>query len=129
VGSHWRGQAAPDKRRGLMKTSIRTSGDVAILDLKGKITIGEGDVALRENIEKLLEDGKKQIILNLAKVNYMDSSGVGELVGTFTTVNNRGGKMKLLNLTEKIQDLLQITQLLTVFECFSDEAEAVASFS
>jgi anti-sigma B factor antagonist len=112
-----------------MKTTIRTVGDVAILDLKGKITIGEGDVALRENIENLLEEGKKQIVLNLAKVNYMDSSGVGELVGTFTTVNNRGGKMKLLNLTEKIQDLLQITQLLTVFECFSDEEEAVNSFS
>lgn len=112
-----------------MKTTIRMSGDVAILDLKGKITIGEGDVLLRENIENLLKDGHSKIILNLAKVNYMDSSGVGELVGTFTTVNNRGGKMKLLNLTEKIQDLLQITQLLTVFECFSDEEEAVASFA
>ena len=112
-----------------MKTDIQDVGNVTVIRAKGKITIGEGDVALRENIEKLLEDGKKQIILNLAKVNYMDSSGVGELVGTFTTVNNRGGKMKLLNLTEKIQDLLQITQLLTVFECFSDEAEAVASFS
>ena len=112
-----------------MKTTIRTEGDVAILDLKGKITIGEGDVMLRENIENLLKEGKKNIILNLAKVSYMDSSGVGELVGTFTTVNNRGGKMKLLNLTDKIQDLLQITQLLTVFECFSDEDEAVGSYS
>ncbi len=112
-----------------MKTTIRTMGDVAILDLKGKITIGEGDVMLRENIENLLKEGKRNIILNLAKVSYMDSSGVGELVGTFTTVNNRGGKMKLLNLTDKIQDLLQITQLLTVFECFSDEDEAVGSYS
>jgi len=112
-----------------MKTTIRTKGDVAILDLKGKITIGEGDVLLRENIENLLNDGKLKIILNLAKVNYMDSSGVGELVGTFTTVNNRNGKMKLLNLTDKIHDLLQITQLLTVFECFTDEEEAVESFN
>jgi len=112
-----------------MKTTIRTKGDVAILDLKGKITIGEGDVLLRENIENLLNDGKLKIILNLAKVNYMDSSGVGELVGTFTTVNNRNGKMKLLNLTDKIHDLLQITQLLTVFECFTDEQEAVESFN
>ncbi|MCS6885719.1 MAG: STAS domain-containing protein [Acidobacteriota bacterium] len=106
----------------------RTIGEVTILDLSGKITIGVGNVQLREAIKKLLEAGNKKILLNLADVSYVDSSGIGELVHSFTTTSNAGGTLKLLNLTKKIQDLLAITKLLTVFETFSNEDEAVASF-
>jgi len=106
----------------------RQAGDVTILDLSGKITIGEGSVQLRESVRKLLEDGKKKILLNLGDVSYVDSSGIGELVSSYTTTNNNGGQLKLLNLTKKIQDLLMITKLLTVFETFDNEADAVASF-
>jgi anti-sigma B factor antagonist len=108
--------------------SERQAGDVTILDLEGKVTIGEGSVALRNAIRRLLGEGKNKILLNLGSVGYIDSSGIGELVSSFTAVNKEGGVLKLLNLTQKIQDLLAITKLLTVFEVFEDEAEALASF-
>src|SRR5439155_12974003 len=92
----------------------RQVGDVAILDLSGKITIGEGSVQLREKVRQLLNDGKKKVLLNLGDVSYVDSSGIGELVSSYTTTRNQGGQLKLLNLTKKIQDLLSITKLLTV---------------
>jgi anti-sigma B factor antagonist len=106
----------------------REVGDVTVLDLSGKITIGEGSVQLREAVRGLLERGKKQVLINLGGVDYVDSSGIGELVSCFTTTKNQGGQLKLLNLTKKIKDLLQITKLLTVFETFDDEAEAIRSF-
>ena len=107
----------------------RQAGDVTVLDLSGKITIGEGSVALRTAIRRLLEEGKKRILLNLAGVSYIDSSGIGELVSSFTAVKKEGGTLKLLNLTQKIQDLLAITKLLTVFDTFDDEPSALASFN
>ncbi len=111
-----------------LNISERQAGDVTILDLGGKITIGEGSVALRNTIRRLLGEGNKTLLLNLADVGYIDSSGIGELVSSFSAVNKEGGKLKLLNLTQKIQDLLAITKLLTVFETFEDEGEALASF-
>jgi anti-sigma B factor antagonist len=107
----------------------RQAGDVTILDLSGKVTIGEGSVQLRESVRKLLDEGKKKILLNLGDVSYVDSSGIGELVSSYTTTNNNGGQLKLLNLTKKIQDLLMITKLLTVFETHDNEASAVSSFN
>ncbi|MER3430081.1 MAG: anti-sigma factor antagonist [Blastocatellia bacterium] len=109
--------------------SERQAGDVTILDLEGKITIGEGSVALRNAIRRLLGEGKNKILLNLAGVGYIDSSGIGELVSSFTAVNKESGALKLLNLTQKIQDLLAITKLLTVFDVYNDEAAALASFN
>jgi len=103
----------------------RRLDDVIILDLSGRITIGEGTVILRDRIQKLLSAGDRKFLLNLEDVNYIDSSGLGELVTTFTTVRNHGGQLKLLNLTRRVQDLLQITKLLTVFESFNSEAEAL----
>ena len=109
--------------------SERQAGDVTILDLDGKVTIGEGSVALRNAIRRLLGEGKNKILLNLGGVGYIDSSGIGELVSSFTAVNKEGGTLKLLNLTQKIQDLLAITKLLTVFDVFEDEGSALSSFS
>ena len=106
----------------------RQAGDVTVLDMSGKITIGEGSVALRTAIRRLLEEGKKRILLNLAGVSYIDSSGIGELVSSFTAINKEGGQLKLLNLTQKIQDLLTITKLLTVFDVYDSEADALNSF-
>ncbi|HYH84173.1 MAG TPA: STAS domain-containing protein [Pyrinomonadaceae bacterium] len=106
----------------------RQAGDVTILDLEGKITIGEGSVSLRGAIRRLIEEGKKKILLNLGGVGYVDSSGIGELVSSFTTIQREGGQLKLLNLTQKIQDLLGITKLLTVFDTYEDEATALNSF-
>ena len=103
----------------------RRLDDVVILDLSGRITIGEGTVILRDQIQKLLNAGDRKFLLNLEDVNYIDSSGLGELVTSFTTVRNQGGLLKLLNLTRRVQDLLQITKLLTVFETFNSEAEAL----
>ena len=111
-----------------IKINEREAGDVTILDLSGKITIGEGSVQLREVVRGLLERGKKKLLINLGGVDYVDSSGIGELVSCFTTTKNQGGQLKLLNLTKKIRDLLQITKLLTVFDTYDDEAEAVKSF-
>jgi len=107
----------------------RQAGDVTILDLVGKVTIGEGSVALRSTIRRVLGEGKTKLILNLAGVGYIDSSGIGELVSSFTAVSKEGGTLKLLNLTEKIQDLLAITKLLTVFDVFENEAAALSSFN
>jgi anti-sigma B factor antagonist len=109
--------------------SERQAGDVTVLDLEGKVTIGEGSVALRNAIRRLLGEGKNKILLNLGKVGYIDSSGIGELVSSYTAVKKEGGTLKLLNLTQKIQDLLAITKLLTVFDTFDDEASALASFN
>ena len=106
----------------------RQAGDVTILDMSGKITIGEGSVALRTAIRRLLEEGKKRILLNLAGISYVDSSGIGELVSSYTAINKEGGQLKLLNLTQKIQDLLTITKLLTVFDVYDSEADALNSF-
>jgi anti-sigma B factor antagonist len=106
----------------------RQAGDVTILDMDGKITIGEGSVALRSAVRRLIEEGKKKILLNLSNVGYVDSSGIGELVSSYTTINREGGQLKLLNLTQKIQDLLAITKLLTVFDTFDDESSALNSF-
>lgn len=106
----------------------RQAGDVTILDLEGKITIGEGSVSLRGAIRRLIEEGKKKILLNLGGVGYVDSSGIGELVSSFTTIQREGGQLKLLNLTQKIQDLLAITKLLTVFDTYDDESSALNSF-
>ncbi|MEZ5429112.1 MAG: STAS domain-containing protein [Pyrinomonadaceae bacterium] len=111
-----------------LNISERQAGDVTILDMDGKVTIGEGSVALRNAIRRLLGEGKNKILLNLGNVGYIDSSGIGELVSSFTAVNKEGGTLKLLNLTEKIQDLLAITKLLTVFDVYEDEGEALSSF-
>jgi len=109
--------------------SERQAGDVTVLDLDGKVTIGEGSVALRNAIRRLLGEGKNKILLNLGGVGYIDSSGIGELVSSYTAVNKEGGVLKLLNLTQKIQDLLAITKLLTVFDVYDSEADALASYS
>ena len=106
----------------------RQAGDVTILDMSGKVTIGEGSVALRSAIRRLLEEGKKKILLNISGVGYIDSSGIGELVSSFTAINKEGGQLKLLNLTQKLQDLLAITKLLTVFDVYDSEADALNSF-
>ena len=107
----------------------RQAGDVTILDMSGKVTIGDGSVALRTVIRRLLQEGKKKVLLYLAGVGYIDSSGIGELVSSFTTTNKEGGQLKLLNLTQKLQDLLAITKLLTVFDVFDNEGEALSSYN
>jgi anti-sigma B factor antagonist len=111
-----------------MKSKIRDVSGVRILDLEGKITIGGGDVELRQLVEQSLETGNNKVLLNLSAVSHVDSSGIGEMVGCYTTVARRGGSMKLLNLTQKIQDILTVTQLITVFDVYDNESEAVASF-
>ena len=113
----------------MMKIETRTIGDVRILDCSGKITLGEGTMAVRNTVRDILKNNGKKIILNLAEVNYIDSSGIGELVSTYSTVANNGGQLKLLNLTKKINELLAITKLLTVFQVFDSEQTALASFS
>mgnify|MGYP000359589651 CR=1 FL=1 len=107
----------------------RNAGNATILDLSGRITIGEGSVQLREAVRRLLEQGNKNLLIDLGGVDYVDSSGIGELVSCYTTTKNQGGQLKLLNLTKKIKDLLSITKLLTVFEVYDDEAEALKSFA
>ncbi len=111
-----------------MKTDIRTVKDVRILDWSGKITLGEETMAVRKTVRDILKHGGKKIIFNLGDVNYIDSSGVGELVSTYATVTSNGGQLKLLNLTNRIHELLAITKLLTVFEVFDNEQDALASF-
>jgi anti-sigma B factor antagonist len=112
-----------------MKSQIRDQGDVRIIVLSGKITIGSGDVKIRELIAAALDEGKIKILLDLAGVSAIDSSGIGEMVACYTTVTKRGGQLKLLNMSPKINDILQVTQLITVFDVFEDEAEALAAFS
>jgi anti-sigma B factor antagonist len=116
-------------RRSGMEIAERTVDDVTVLDLKGKMTLGEGDELLKDKINSMLANGRKKLILNLEGVPYIDSAGLGEIVRTYTTVSRQGGSLKLLNLTKRIEDLLSITKLLTVFETFDAEDEAVKSFS
>lgn len=111
-----------------MKASTRQLNGVTVVDLSGRITLGEGSVVLRDTVRDLIGKGEKRILLNLGEVTYIDSSGIGELVSAFTTVRNQGGELKLLNLTKKVHDLLQITKLYTVFDVKDDEAAAIGSF-
>ena len=112
-----------------MDIKERVVGGVSILDLSGKVVLGEGDLQVKERIKDLLADGQKRILLNLAEVNYIDSAGLGTLIGSYTTAKRDGGTLKLVNLTKRIRDLLAITKLITVFETFDNEAEALASFN
>jgi anti-sigma B factor antagonist len=112
-----------------MQIEERVVNDVTILDLKGKITLGEGDEALKDKINSLMHQNRKRILLNLADVPYIDSAGLGEIVRTYTTVSRQGGQLKLVNLTKRITDLLMITKLLTVFETFESEKDALKSYS
>ena len=112
-----------------MQIQERAVGDVMVLDLKGKITLGEGDELLKDKVNSLVNQGHKKVVLNLADVPYIDSAGLGEIVRTYTTVSRQGGSLKLLNLTKRITDLLAITKLLTVFETYDSENDAVRSFS
>lgn len=112
-----------------MEIAERVVQDVTVLDLKGKMTLGEGDELLKDKINSLLANSRKKLILNLEGVPYIDSAGLGEIVRTYTTVSRQGGSLKLLNLTKRIEDLLSITKLLTVFETFDSEDEAIQSFA
>jgi anti-sigma B factor antagonist len=113
-----------------MQISERKIGDVTIVDVSGKITLGEGgDAALKDSLRGLIDRGQTKLLLNMADVSYIDSAGLGEIVQSYATVNKNGGSLKLLKLTKRIKELLSITKLLTVFETFDSETEAVASFS
>ena len=112
-----------------MKFKTRQVDGVTIMDLSGRITLGEGSVTIRDAVRDALAKGSKNIVLNLADVSYIDSSGLGELVSAYTSVKNSGGELKLLSLTAKVQDLLQITKLYTVFDVKDDEASAIAAFA
>jgi anti-sigma B factor antagonist len=111
-----------------MQIEERAVGEVVVLDLKGRVTLGDGDELLKDKVNSLVNRGFKKIVLNLAEVPYVDSAGLGEIVRTYTTVSRQGGSLKLLNLTKRISDLLSITKLLTVFETFDSESEAIKSF-
>ena len=112
-----------------VKLNTRQVGDVSVVDVAGRITLGEGSSALRDLMREMVGKGDKKILLNLGEVSYIDSSGIGELVSGFTTVTNSGGQLKLLNLNKRVKDLLQITKLYTVFDVHEDEASAVRSFA
>ena len=112
-----------------MQITERSVGDVMVLDIKGKITLGEGDEQLKDKVNSLVNQGQRKMVLNLAEVPYLDSAGLGEVVRAYTTVSRQGGSLKLLNLTKRITDLLSTTKLLTVFETFESENDAVRSFS
>ena len=112
-----------------VKMNNRQVGDVTVVDVSGRITLGEGSSELRDAMRDLVAKGNKKILLNLGDVSYIDSSGIGELVSAFTSVRNQGGELKLLHLTKKVHDLLQITKLYTVFDVKDDEAGAIAAFS
>ena len=111
-----------------MKATVRQVDSVMVIDISGRITLGEGCAQLRELVRDQLSKGHKKVLINLAEVTYIDSSGIGELVSAYTAVSNQGGQLKLLNLTKKVHDLLQITKLYTVFDIHDDEAKAIASF-
>ena len=111
-----------------MKANTRQVDGITVVDMSGRITLGEGSVILREAVKDLVAKGQKKILLNLGDVTYIDSSGIGELVSAFTSVRNQGGELKLLNLTKKVHDLLQITKLYTVFDIKDDERKAIESF-
>ena len=112
-----------------MNTNVRQRDDVTILDLKGKITIGSGDVALRNAIQEVINNGAQKVLINMREVSTIDSSGIGELVSAYTTATNRGAKLKLFCLPAKVTDILTITQLITVFDVYDTEDEAVRSFA
>jgi anti-sigma B factor antagonist len=112
-----------------IQVTTRQVGDVSVIDVVGRITLGEGASTLRETIRGLLAKGNKKLLVNLGEVSYIDSSGIGELVSAFTSVTNQGGVLKLLNLTKRVKDVLQITKLYTVFEVFDDETRALQSFA
>jgi anti-sigma B factor antagonist len=112
-----------------VKLNTRQVGDVSVVDVSGRITLGEGSSALRDTLREMVSKNQKKILLNLADVSYIDSSGIGELVSGFTTVTNSGGQLKLLNLNKRVKDLLQITKLYTVFDVHEDEAAAIRSFA
>ncbi len=112
-----------------VKLTTRQVGDVTVIDAAGRITLGEGSSTFRDTLRDLASSGHKKLLLNLGEVSYIDSSGIGELVSGFTTVTNHGGQLKLLNLTKRVKDLLQITKLYTVFEVYEDEAAAIRSFA
>lgn len=112
-----------------VKLTTRQVGDVTVVDAVGRITLGEGASTFRDTVRELVASGHKKMLLNLAEVSYIDSSGIGEMVSGFTTVANQSGQLKLLNLTKRVKDLLQITKLYTVFEVFDDEAAAIRSFA
>lgn len=111
-----------------MRVSTRQKGDVTIVDLNGKITIGAGDIALRNAVQQAIDSGTKNVLINLREVSTIDSSGVGELVSAYTTATNRGTRLKLVNLPDKVADILTITQLITVFDTYDSEEEAIAAF-
>jgi anti-sigma B factor antagonist len=111
-----------------LRATYRDAGVVTVVDISGRITLGEGSALLRKTIRELIEEQRTKIILNLADVNYIDSSGIGELVSAFTATKKAGGDMKLLHLTKKVHDLLQLTKLFTVFDVYSDEPTALGSF-
>ncbi len=112
-----------------VKLSTRQVGDVSVMDVSGRITLGEGSSTMRDALRDMVAKGQKKILLNLGDVSYIDSSGIGELVSGFTTIANQGGQLKLLNLTKRVKDLLQITKLYTVFEVHDDESAAIRSFT
>ena len=112
-----------------VKLSNRQVGDVTVVDAAGRITLGEGASTLRDTIRDLAAKGNKKLLVNLSEVSYIDSSGIGEMVSSYTTITNHGGQLKLLGLSKRVKDLLQITKLYTVFEVFDDEASAVRSFA
>ena len=111
-----------------MQIAERESGRVTILDLAGKVTLGDGDTLLKDKLHSLLHQGKKDVLLNLGQVSYVDSAGLGAIVSAYTTMTREGGNLKLSNVTKKLQDLLSITKLLTVFETFDNEDEAIRSY-
>jgi anti-sigma B factor antagonist len=112
-----------------MKLNVRQMGDISVVDVSGRIALGEATSELRNSLRELVSEGQKKILLNLGDVSYVDSTGIGELVGGYASVSNQGGQLKLLNLTKRVTDLLQITKLSTVFEVFDDEAAALRSFA
>jgi anti-sigma B factor antagonist len=122
-------ERAEEKEDAFMKINVRNVGNVAVVDLSGKITIGEGDIQLRDKIHELLESGKKNVLLNMEKVSYMDSAGIGELVACYKRAREKNGTVKLLKASGKVADLLQLTKLQEVFETFEDEKEAVGTYS
>jgi len=125
----WKGIAAERNIPVSATLNFRELGDVTVIDVAGQIKLGEGAVSLRDAVRDLIGRNQKRILVNLAAVTYIDSSGIGEMVAAFTTLTNQGGQLKLLNLTKRVQDLLQITKLYTVFEVYDNEAHAIRSFS
>lgn len=111
-----------------LKASTHKAGSVVVVDLSGRITLGDGSGTLRDTVKQLMDAGEKQIVLNMGDVSYIDSAGLGELVGSYTTISNSGGQLKLASVQKKMKDLMQITKLYTVFQAYDTEAEAVQSF-